>query len=106
MKAKKGQWVQIQSIILKPEERAPQIPEDTKRVPLEMRVKGYLLDAEAILGDDVTVETATGRRVKGKLVAIEPRYIHDFGEHVPVLAEIEREFSRLIDSLKESDDDE
>jgi len=39
--AKKGDWVQIQVTILHPEERAPQVPEDTKKVPLEMRVKGF-----------------------------------------------------------------
>ncbi len=39
--AKKGDWVQIHQIVLKPEERAPQVPEDTKKVPLEFWVKGY-----------------------------------------------------------------
>ncbi len=44
MKAKKGDWVKIHSIVLQPEERAPQVPEDTKKVPLETWVKGFLLD--------------------------------------------------------------
>ncbi|MFN3328842.1 MAG: 2-amino-4-ketopentanoate thiolase, partial [Fervidobacterium pennivorans] len=35
--AKKGDWVQVQVTILHPYERAPQVPEDTKKVPLEMR---------------------------------------------------------------------
>ena len=40
--AKKGDWVLIHKIVLSPEERAPQVPDDTKKVPLEMWIKGYL----------------------------------------------------------------
>ena len=40
--AKKGDWVQIHNIVLKPEERSSALPEDTKKHPLEMWVKGYL----------------------------------------------------------------
>ncbi|HBG38663.1 MAG TPA: 2-amino-4-ketopentanoate thiolase, partial [Clostridiaceae bacterium] len=29
---KKGEWVQIHDIVLKPEERSPHLPEDTKKV--------------------------------------------------------------------------
>lgn len=103
LKAIKGQWVQIHAVILNPEERAPQVPEDTRKVPLEMRIKGYLLDEKASIGDTVSIETASGRKVEGTLVAIEPEYTHDFGKHVPILAEIDREFSKLMDSLKESE---
>jgi hypothetical protein len=38
MIAKKGDWVQIKRIVLKPEERSSNVPEDTSRVPLEMRL--------------------------------------------------------------------
>ncbi|GAH48887.1 unnamed protein product [marine sediment metagenome] len=45
--AKKGDWVQISRIILPPGKRAPQVPEETQRVPLKEMVKGFLLnDAE------------------------------------------------------------
>ena len=46
--AKKGDWVQIHNIVLKPEERSSALPEDTKKHPLEMWVKGYL-QADAII---------------------------------------------------------
>ena len=104
LKAKKGQWVQIHKVVLNPEERAPQVPEDTKLVPLVMRVKGYLIDEEASVGDLVSIETVAGRKVVGKLIAIEPTYTHNFGKHVPVLAEIDREFSQLADSLNEGEE--
>jgi hypothetical protein len=37
---KKGSWVQIHYIVLQPSERADNVPEDTKQVPLELWVKG------------------------------------------------------------------
>lgn len=93
--AKKGDWVQIHQIVLKPEERAPQVPEDTKQVPLELWVKGYAL-TEAKLGDQIEIETTTGRKVKGELVAINPSYIHTFGDFVPELLKIERQVKGIL----------
>ncbi|MGB9615363.1 MAG: 2-amino-4-oxopentanoate thiolase subunit OrtA, partial [Fervidobacterium sp.] len=72
MLAKKGDWVQIEVTILTPEERAPQVPDDTKKLPLQMRVKGFLLDEVASLGATVSIRTMTGRTVTGKLVSINP----------------------------------
>lgn len=81
---KKGSWVLIRRDILKPEERAPQIPEDTKKVPLEMWIKGYLT-ADAKIGDEVTVTTRTGRKETGTLLEAEPYFKHDYGKFVPEL---------------------
>lgn len=36
MEAKRGDWVRIHSIVLEVGERAPNIPEDTQNVPLEV----------------------------------------------------------------------
>jgi hypothetical protein len=93
--AKKGDWVQIHQIVLKPEERAPQVPEDTKKVPLELWVKGYA-QHDAKLGEQIEIETTTGRSVKGELVAINPRYIHSFGDFVPELLKIERQVKEIL----------
>jgi hypothetical protein len=41
--AKKDDWVQIHDIILAPCDRSPNLPEDTKKVPLELYLKGFLL---------------------------------------------------------------
>lgn len=93
--AKKGDWVQIHQIVLQPEERAPQVPEDTKKVPLELWVKG-VARTEARLGEQIEIETTTGRIVKGELVAVNPKYIHSFGEFVPELLEIDRQVKGIL----------
>ncbi len=78
----KGTWVQIHAILLEPGERADNLPEDTKKTPLQMWDKGFLVkDAE--IGDRVEVRTAVGRTISGSLVAAEPAFHHDFGDFVP-----------------------
>lgn len=93
--AKKGDWVQIHQIVLKPEERAPQVPEDTKKVPLELWVKGTALH-DAKTGSLVEIETATGRRVKGELTAVNLRYKHDFGDFVPELLKVDKQLKEIL----------
>ncbi|NPV43624.1 MAG: 2-amino-4-ketopentanoate thiolase [Firmicutes bacterium] len=91
----KGQWVEIHSIILKPFERAPQVPEDTGKVPLEMRVKGFLLhDAE--IGETAEIETLAGRKVRGRLIRENPEHGHDFGKPVRELLEIGPKLRALL----------
>ena len=85
--AKKGDWVMIHNIVLKPEERSANLPEDTKKVPLEMWVKGYL-QSDAKLGDTVTVITRTGRTAVGELVNKTQKYEHSFGSLVPEVLKI------------------
>lgn len=93
--AKKGDWVQIHQIVLKPEERAPQVPEDTRQVPLQLWVKGYAMhDAET--GQTVEIETVTGRRVTGSLLAVNPKYTHDFGDFVPELLAVDRQLKEIL----------
>lgn len=101
VKAKKGDWVQIHSIVLKAEERTGKIPEDTKKVPLEMWVKGFLND-DSNFGDIVSVTTLTGREVKGELVEVNPKYIHSFGdEYIPELLRVGIQVRSI---LKEGED--
>ncbi|MCL2559884.1 MAG: 2-amino-4-oxopentanoate thiolase subunit OrtA [Turicibacter sp.] len=90
-----GDWVLIHSQTLKKEERAPQVPADTKEVPLEMWVKGELLEP-AEIGDAVTVKTLTGRLETGKLIEVNPVYRHSFGEFVPELVTVSRELRQLL----------
>jgi hypothetical protein len=92
---KKGQWVEVYRVVLSPGERAPQIPDDTKKVPLEMRVKGFL-DRDAKIGDEAAVTTAAGRQVSGRLDAVNPAYTHGFGEPVGELIGIGREVRRIV----------
>lgn len=83
----KGTWVQIHQQILTPEQRAPQVPEDTAKVPLVMITKGFL-ENEGQMGQIVTVRTLCGRSIEGKLIKILPRFAHDFGDAVPELLEV------------------
>ncbi len=92
---KKGEWVRIHKTILEPSERAPQVPDDTKQVPLEMWDKGFL-EADANIGDEVTVETVTGRKETGTLIEVNPYYEHDFGKFVPELLVIDRQVREIV----------
>ena len=92
---KKNSWVRIHKVILKPEERAPQVPDDTKKVPLEMWTKGFLLE-DAEIGDEVTVETVTGRKETGKLIEVNPAYNHSFGNFIPELLQIDKQVRQIL----------
>lgn len=93
--AKKGDWVTIRSRVLDPEERAPQVPEDTKKVPLELWVKGYL-EEDAEIGGKAAVTTVTGRKSMGELVEIDPTYDHSFGDHIPEIRQIDEDLRRAL----------
>ncbi|MDO5037020.1 MAG: 2-amino-4-oxopentanoate thiolase subunit OrtA [Tissierellia bacterium] len=96
MKAKKGDWVRIHSIILPAGERAGSVPEDTANVPLELWHKGFLLNDEAEIGDQVKVETYIGREVEGELLEIAPAWKHDFGEYVPEIAFVGKQAKEIL----------
>jgi len=94
-RAEKGTWVEIHSMVLPAGERAPQVPKDTQKVPLVMRVKGFLLEA-ANVGDVVEVETRAGRHLIGTLVVINPAYTHTFGPPIDELSTIGREVRTIL----------
>lgn len=94
-KAKKGKWVEICQTVLEPNQRAPQVPDDTKKVPLEMRVKGFIV-SDAIVGETVTIRTVTDREVTGKLIAVNPGYEHDFGKPIPELLTVGEELRQIL----------
>lgn len=92
---KKGEWVRIYKVILQPSERAPQVPDDTKKVPLELWVKGYLQE-DAEIGDEVEIETVTGRKETGKLLEVNSFYKHDFGNFIPELLAIDKQVRGIV----------
>lgn len=86
--AKKGDWVQIHEIVLKPEQRTGKLPEDTQKVPLELWVKGFISN-DANIGETVEIKTITGRVLQGELVEVNPRYEYGFGDtYVPEVLQI------------------
>jgi hypothetical protein len=89
---------------LKPEERSSNVPEDTSRVPLEMRLKGYLENETADIGDDVEVKTIIGRTEYGTLIAVNPKYDHGFGEHIKELYDAGTELVELLRKINNEDD--
>jgi len=92
---KKGALVEIEQVILTPKERAPQVPSDTKKVPLIMRARG-MLTGDAAIGEEVTVETTTGRLLTGRLIEENPAYDHGFGPPIPELVPIGRETREIL----------
>jgi hypothetical protein len=90
-----GTWVEIRRVVLAPGERAPQVPEDTQRVPLEMRAKGFLV-TDAVPGEEVEIESAAGRRLRGTLGDVNPAYTHGFGPPVPELLALGGEARALL----------
>ncbi|NLE20389.1 MAG: 2-amino-4-ketopentanoate thiolase [Clostridiales bacterium] len=82
--ASKGDWVLLRSVVLRPGERAPQVPEDTARVPMMKWVKGWLTQ-DAQVGETARVRTLTGRAEEGELLTANPSYSHGFGDFVPAL---------------------
>jgi len=83
----KGTYARIRKTVLKPEERSSNLPEDTKKVPYKMWVKGFLLE-ECDLFDNVSVKTITGRIESGRLKEINPPYKHSYGDFVPELIKL------------------
>ena len=91
----KRSWVEISCTVLQAGERAPQVPEDTQRVPLQMRVKGFLV-AAASIGDEVEITTRCGRHLHGTLTTINPAYDHGFGAPVPELIPVGEEVRAML----------
>lgn len=91
----KGTWVEIYRVALQAGERAPQVPGDTQKVPLEMRVRGFLAQPAA-QGDDAEIVTVTGRHLRGILSEVNPAYTHSFGPPVAALSNIGIEVRALL----------
>lgn len=94
--AQRGDWVEIERVILPVGERAPQVPPDTAKVPLEMRLRGFLLAEEAEPGQEVVIQTRIGRKVGGYLVELHPRWSHDFGSPQAELLAIGQELRQIL----------
>jgi len=88
-----GTWVEIEQVILTPEQRAPALPEDTRVTPYVMRVSGFLIES-AKPGQPARIHTLIGRELSGTLRTINPSYSHSFGKTVAELLTIGQELER------------
>ena len=100
-----GSWVEIHEIILEPGARAPQVPEDTKEVPLELKARGFLI-RDACLGDRAEIRTLSGRILSGVLSEVNPGYSHSFGRPIQELVQIGYELKRLLAENRGEEKDE
>jgi hypothetical protein len=82
-----GTWVEIEQVVLTPEQRAPTLPEDTKQTPYLLHVSGFL-QSEAEVGQEATIRTIIGRELTGTLKTVLPSYSHSFGTTIPELLTI------------------
>jgi hypothetical protein len=99
--AKKGDLVQIHKIILEPDQRPENLPPSTKSVAYECWIKGFLLDENAKLGNEVKIETFIGREMWGTLYRVNPTYDHNFGEPQKEILSIGSEVKHQLEKKKQ-----
>ena len=83
----KGSYVRIRKTLLQPDERSSNLPEETKKVPYKMWIKGYTLE-ESELFDIAEIKTIDGRIVKGRIKEHNPAYKHNYGDFVSEALEL------------------
>ncbi|MBT9134751.1 MAG: 2-amino-4-ketopentanoate thiolase alpha subunit [Firmicutes bacterium] len=92
-----GQFVEISWIAIDVSERAANVPESTRQVPLVARVKGFALE-RGEMGQETEVLTLAGRRIRGTLINLSPRHNHGFGEPQPELLRVGGELRRELEA--------
>ena len=90
-------WVEISDVVLEAGQRAPQVPDDTQRVALQRRVRGFALEP-GVPGAQIRIRTAAGRELRGTLLAVNPAYTHGYGAPVPELSAIGAELRAILDA--------
>jgi len=90
-----GDWVEVERVLLEPADRSANLPEDTAAQPLLVWVKGFAA-ADAAVGEELEVETMTGRIVRGVLTEVNPGYTHTFGKPTPELTHVGRDLRKRI----------
>jgi 2-amino-4-ketopentanoate thiolase alpha subunit len=91
-----GAWVEVQQVVLKAGDRAPNVPDDTAGLDFVARIRGFLAN-ETPLGAEATIRTLTGRSVSGRLTVVDPRNPADFGDPVPDLLRLGQAARQAID---------
>ena len=100
IRAREGDWVEVECRLLDPADRSKNLPPETAEKPLVMWVKGFA-QGEAGMGEELTVETITGRRVTGALSAVNPGYVITYGNPIPELTHVGRDLRRQLAAWRE-----
>jgi hypothetical protein len=96
IRAREGDWVEVEVKLLDPADRSKNLPPETAEKPLMMLVKGFAV-GEGALGEELTIETITGRKVTGALSAVDPGYYITYGPPIPELTHVGRDLrARLV----------
>jgi hypothetical protein len=93
----RGDLVLIHKVILEPIQRPDTLPACTKAIPYECWIKGFLIDANANMGDEVRIKTFIGRELAGTLHSVNPIYDHDFGKPQKELLLIGTEVKAILE---------
>jgi hypothetical protein len=94
-RAREGDWVEVECKLLDPADRSKNLPPETAEKPLMMWVKGFA-QGEAGMGEELAIETMTGRRVTGALSAVNPGYYITYGDPLPELTHIGRDLRARV----------
>jgi hypothetical protein len=101
-RARPGDWVEVECKLLDPADRSTSLPPETAGKPLMMWVKGFA-EGEAGMGEALTIETMTGRRVSGVLSAVNPGYYITYGKPIPELAHVGRDLRARLAAYRTSE---
>jgi len=101
--ARKGDWVEVECKLLDTADRSKNLPPDTAEKPLMMWVKGFA-DGDAAIGEQMTIETMTGRKVTGELSAINPGYFITYGNPIPELTRVGRDLRARLAAYRAAED--
>jgi 2-amino-4-ketopentanoate thiolase alpha subunit len=100
--AREGDWVEVEVKLLDPADRSRNLPPETAEKPLMMWVKGFA-EGEAALGEELTIETITGRKVTGALSAVEPGYYITYGPPIRELTHVGRDLRARLAAFRRSE---
>lgn len=101
IRAREGDWVEVECTLLDPADRSKNLPPETAEKPLMMWVKGFA-QGEARMGEELTVETITGRRVTGTLSAVNPGYFITYGNPIPELTHVGRDLRARVAAYRDA----
>jgi hypothetical protein len=99
IRARKGDWVEVEVKLLDPADRSSNLPPETAEKPLMMWVKGFA-EGAAALGEELTIETITGRKVGGVLSAVNPGYFITYGKPIPELTHVGRDLRARLAAFR------
>ena len=101
-RAREGDWVEVEVKLLDPADRSTNLPPETAEKPLMMWIKGFA-EGEAAPGEQLGIETITGRKVTGALSAVNPGYHITYGPPIPELTHVGRDLRAQLATFRSAE---